>query len=347
MSTCIAAQALFLAEYPLVSVVIPCRNEHGHILKAVESVLTNGYDRKYLEVIVVDGLSDDGTRDVLRPLEQQGLIRVIDNPRRSIPCALNAGIDAAQGEIIVRLDAHSAFAPGYLAGCVQALHDYPAAARVGGPIHTLPQAETGMGRAIATVLSSPFGVGASRFRLATKSPIWVDTVPFWAVRRAVLHDTGEYDERLTRSEDISHSLRMCSLGYRTLLVPGLTTTYYARSGWSSFASHAFLNGEWAILPFRYVKSMPVGIRHLVPLLFVTATILLLPATIASTVARWLAAALLVPYAAATLYVGVSGALKRSDIGLVVLAPIAMATLHFSYGLGSLWALVTLTKKWRS
>lgn len=341
MASTTVAGGFFLSDHlPRLTVVIPCRDEAPFIEGALRSVLESDYPASLLDVIVVDGMSTDGTREILsRFASEHESVRVLDNVERSIPHALNIGIRAATGELVARLDAHASLHPGYLRGCVEALEERQVS-RVGGRIETIPQNSTPFGRAVAAVLASRVGVGGSQFRTATGGgPIEVDTVPFWVATRKALEDVGPYDARLARSEDIEHSLRMKRKGHKTLLVPDLSGAYYSRSSWRGFASHAFVNGAWAVLPFRLVEGVPVSARHLVPLAFVVALAALGAGAAFSPLALVGFVALAGCYLGLSLGAGIVLAAKRRDIALAFLAPVALATLHVAYGLGSLRGLL--------
>src|SRR5437879_2585709 len=112
-------------ERPRVSIVIPCRNERRLIGKCLDSIMANDYPGDRLEVLVVEGRSEDGTREVLAEYAQRcPNIKILDNPRKHLPIALNIGITEASGDIIVRMDAHSTYKNNYVSECVRALHDY-------------------------------------------------------------------------------------------------------------------------------------------------------------------------------------------------------------------------------
>jgi len=202
-----------------VTVIVPCRNERRYIAACLDSILATAYPADRLEVLVVDGASDDGTRDAVRAYAaREPRVRLLDNPRRSAPAALNLGIRAARGEIIARMDAHVVYPPHYLPVLVEALLE-TGADNVGCPIVTLPADESATARAIACALSHPFGVGNSRFRIGSAVRREVDTVPFGCFRRDVFDRVGLFDEELIRNQDDEFNFRLIRSGGRVLLVP--------------------------------------------------------------------------------------------------------------------------------
>lgn len=324
---------------PRVSVVIPCLNEGQTIGWCLDSILASDYSQEQLEIIVADGGSTDGTREIVQAYASRSpCIRLVDNPRRSIPTGLNAGIRAASGDVIARMDAHSSCEPGYLRACVGYLRTTEADS-VGGRIVTVGRADSRVGRAIAAAMATPFGVGSSMFRVAQGGePVWAESVPFACYRRSVFDRVGLFNELLLRSEDVEHQQRMRAAGCRTLLVPALLSYYYARSNLRSVIRHAYDNGRWAILPTRYTRSVVVSLRHLVPLFFVAALVSLSLLAIRLPTAGYLLAAMLGVYGMASIVSSVAVAWRRREPALLVFLPVVFVVLHVSYGLGSLVAL---------
>src|SRR5467141_1123132 len=112
---------------PFVSIVVPCRNEEKHIAKCLDSILANDYPKDRMEILVLDGMSEDRTREIVASYsERYPMIRVVENPRKHIPVAMNVGIKAARGERILKIDAHSTYQPEYISRCVRYQDKYEA-----------------------------------------------------------------------------------------------------------------------------------------------------------------------------------------------------------------------------
>lgn len=320
---------------PFVSVVIPCRDEVQYIRGCLDSILANDYPKDRYEVLVVDGMSRDGTRAIAEDYGRRyPFVRVIDNPKGTTPAALNIGVRGAKGELIVRMDAHAGVEEGYISKCIAALKKY-GADNVGGIMKTLPREDTLTARAVATVLSSRFGVGNSYFRIHTRSPKWVDTVFGGCYRKEVFERTGLFNENLLRGQDMEFNLRLKRAGGKTLLDPGIVSFYYPRCEFGVFVKNNYHNGLWAILPFLYSPIRPVSWRHLAPLAFVSALI----ASAGPALAGWLGwapfLALAGAYAAASLGASIHAAAAAKELRQALILPIVFLGLHLSYGLGSL------------
>jgi len=308
---------------PFVSIIIPCRNEAASIGRCLDSVLDSDYLASRMEILVVDGRSSDGTRSVLEAYAaRDGRVRMIDNPERITPVALNLGIEAAAGEIILRLDAHSSVAKNYVRLAVEYLM-LSGADNVGGRMHTVAQDSGPFAEPIVIALTHRFGVGNSRFRTGSEKPVWVDTVFGGCWPRRVFTRIGVFNEKLERSQDLEFNLRLRRAGGKILLAPDIEIWYYARSTLRAFWRHNWINGIWAVLPLAYSDGMPVRWRHLVPLAFVMGLV------VSPLVAG-------VPYVCVNLAVSWHQARKQRSARLALLLPVAFASLHLAYGAGSLW-----------
>jgi glycosyltransferase involved in cell wall biosynthesis len=284
-----------------------------------------------MEVLVVDGMSTDGTRELIALYAARDRrVRLIENPEQITPSALNRGIQVSNGEIIARIDAHAAIANNYLSLCVRHLLER-GADNVGGSMRTLPQDEGPFAEPIVAALSHRFGVGNSYFRIGSGEPRWVDTVFGGCWRRDVFTRVGLFNPDLKRSQDMEFSLRLKAAGGRTLLVPDVWSDYYARARLSAFWRHNFVNGEWAILPFLYSSVNPVSLRHLIPFVFVLSVLGGLG------LSPWSALPLLAvlsPYLFLNLLASGQLAWRDRRPSFLTLMPIVFLSLHLGYGLGS-------------
>lgn len=330
---------------PLVSVLIPCRNEQAHIAGCLRSVLTCGYPQECLEILVIDGMSTDATPAVVRALAvEHPCVHLLLNPARITPAGLNLGLRAAAGQFIMRMDAHALVAPGYIDRCLAAIREFDAD-NVGGPMQTAPQSPTLTGRAIALTLSHPFGVGNSRFRIGSSRPIEVDTVFGGFYPRHVFSRIGGFNPRLVRGQDLEFNLRLRRAGGRILLVPGVTSRYFARSTVSGFLEQNWTNGRWTVLAWRFSDSLPVRLRHLLPGAVVALGATLLALAPFSPAARFLLLAACGVYAALALAGSLSAARRGGDARLLLVLPFLFPALHLSYGAGSVLELLRAVAPW--
>jgi glycosyltransferase involved in cell wall biosynthesis len=323
----------------LVSVILPCRNEAEHLRECLASILRTTWPREALEVLVVDGDSDDASRAVAQDVAaQHPEVRVLDNPRRTAPAAMNVGLADAHGEIVVRMDAHVRYPAEYITRLVTRLVT-SGADNVGGCVETLPASDSHRARAIARAISHPFGVGNSYFRIRTASARWVDTVPFGCWRRALFARVGGFDEELVRNQDDEHNARIIRRGGRILLDPQIVAQYVARATFAQLARMYFQYGRFKPLVARKVGRVTT-VRQLAPAAFVLALVfgfLLAPVWPATLLAL---AGVLVLYGSLALACAAHAA-ARDGIRAVLATVTAFAVVHGAYGAGYLVGLVRL------
>jgi len=182
---------------PLVSVIIPCRNEEKYIRRCLDSIIVNDYPKDKVEILVVNGMSEDGTREVLEGYkEKYSFLKILNNPKKITPVAFNIGIKNSRGQIIMIMGSHSTYKKDDISKCVKYMRDYKAD-NVGGVMVTVPRNNTFIGKAIVVASSHRFGVDNSYFRIGSKEPRWVDTVSFGCYGKEVFEKIGLYNEELT------------------------------------------------------------------------------------------------------------------------------------------------------
>lgn len=325
---------------PLVSVVMPILNERRYIKRSLSAVLDQDYPRDRFEVLVADGMSTDGTREIIRGFQQEHPhLRLLDNPSERRPQALNLGTRSARGEIIVRVDGHCEIEPDYLRRCVRHLDE--GVDCVGGPIETIGEGVVAV--AVAAAMSSRFGVGGSPFRMRAGEERLVDTVAFPAYRRQTIERLGPYDESLLCNEDDEFNYRLRKSGGKILLASDVRSRYYGRSTLSGLWKQYFRYGYWKV---RVLQRHPrqMRLRQFVPVCFVTVLLGLLCALPWSEAARWgglvCAAAYLLANLSASLFSGWTVGWKAG-----VLLPLIFAIIHFAYGVGFLLGLLAFWNQW--
>ena len=321
------------ADRPRISIIVPCRNEARYIAACLESILATDYPADRLEVLVADGRSDDGTREVVADIARRDhRVRLLDNAQRITPTALNTAIRAASGDIIVRMDAHVVYPRTYLTRLVSALEE-TGADNVGGVLATLPADDSPMAHAIALGLSHRFGVGNSYFRVGAPERRWVDTVAFGCYRRDVFERIGLFDEELVRNQDDEFNARLIKHGGRILLEPTVVAQYYGRRSLRHLARMFFQYGLFKPLVARKVGRV-MTVRQLIPALLV------LGLAGSALLAPWVPGAGLLFAALASVYlVAVVANAMRSARSIgpkgAALMALVFPTLHFSYGVGFL------------
>ncbi|MFO7545436.1 MAG: glycosyltransferase family 2 protein [Trueperaceae bacterium] len=309
--------------------ILPVRNEAAFIERAVTSVLEAGRGLDGFEVLVVDGLSDDGTREVVEELaERNPSVRLLDNPERTVPHAMNIGIRAARGDVVIRVDGHAEVPPDFVRANLAELGAHPECACVGGVIENVNL--TPLSEAISAAMSSPFGVGNATFRTGGDAG-YVDTLAFGAYRKQDLERIGLFDEELVRNQDDELNFRLVRSGRKIWLSHRIHSKYFVRSSMRKLFRQYFQYGYWKVYVNRKHGTV-TSLRQLVPPLFVTSLVVLLPLALVWRPARMLLGIEVALYLVAALVF----ALRASGELLRALRTMAsFATLHLGYGLGYL------------
>jgi glycosyltransferase involved in cell wall biosynthesis len=331
---------------------MPIRNEAAFIRRSLAAVLDQDFPPNLIEVLVVDGMSDDGTREIVHnliyrrheiaagaptdypdtPLITNNIspIYLIDNPGKIVPTGLNAAIRRAKGEVIIIIGGHAVIERDYVRRCVDSLMRTGTDC-VGGALDSIGIGY--VGTAIAAAMSSPFGIGGSGFRIATvdAEPKLTDTVPFPAYRHEVFKQVGLYNELMVRHQDYEFNYRLRKAGGRILLLPSVRVKYYVRPSLRSLWRQYWQYGLWK---GSFLRAHPssLKLRHLIPPLFVlivTLSALLAVIPQARYWPLWLAPA---SYAVFML-VGLIAVSKDGKLRYAPTLPFVFACLHFSYGFG--------------
>ena len=323
---------------PLVSIIVPCYNEQDTIHLLLESVYAQTFPRQQMEVVIADGLSTDQTRQVLenflRAHPDLNVI-VVENPQRIIPAGLNRAIASASGKYIVRLDAHSIPYPDYVARSIADL-DAGLGENVGGRWEIHAGSDHWQGRGIAAAAAHPMGVGDARYRVGGVAQV-VDTVPFGAFQRALVDQIGWFDETLQTNEDYEFNVRVHQSGGRVWFDPEIRSAYIARKNLGELARQYWRYGFWKARMLRRYPST-FRLRQMAGAFVLSFPVLAL-LSFWMPWAGWLLILESAIYLLALLAAGVQVAVRERDLAMVVGVPLAIATMHFSWGTAFVWSFI--------
>lgn len=313
----------------MLSVICPIYNEESRIEECILSILNQDYPKDDLEVLFVDGQSSDRTREIIAEyMQEYAFIQLLDNPKRIAPAALNIGIRASSGSIIIRLDAHAKYPENYFSLLVKRLEE-SGADNVGGVCRTLPAKETPVCRAIAHAMSSPFGMGNSYFRIGSDHEMWVDTVPFGCFRREIFDKIGLFDEELVRNQDDEFNGRIIKNGGKILLLPQVIVDYFARDSLTKTAKMFFQYGLFKPL-VNHKLQKPTTLRQFIPPMFFAGLIAGGLLSVFSRTIMWLLVSVIVLYVFCCFVFGRNRERVWPDI---LWMPFTFAAIHLSYGCG--------------
>lgn len=327
-------------EWPLLSVVIPMRNEEAHLRRCLEELLAQGYPAERLELIVADGESTDGSAHIVADVARRHPnVRLCPNPHRTTPFGLNAGIRVARGEVIIIMGARTFVEPGFLLESILALERSGADA-AGGVMQAVGQ--DAFGEAVAAAVCSRFGVGNIAFRQSTTEG-FVDTAVYAAYRRDIFERVGLFDEELVRDQDDELNHRIRARGGRIFVTPRIRMRYASRATPAGLWKQYFWYGHYKV---RVLQKHPrmMQPRHFVPPLSVGAGGASLVAAAFAPKTLLIAAPLATLYAGGVVAASVSTARKIGWARLPALT-LTFPILHFSYGTGFLSGLVRFLPRW--
>lgn len=316
---------------PTVTVVIPCRNEERYIGKVLDNLLEQTYPKDKLEIVVADGLSTDATTRIVESyIQKYSYIRLIENPAKFVPAALNKAIRESRADVIVRLDAHAEYPPDYIEVLVKALYIHQVD-NAGGVWQTEPGAQTREAHAIVAATTHPFGIGNAQYRLASGLPRLVDTVPFGCYRREIFEKIGYFDEQMVRNQDDEFNGRLIKSGGKILLLPQVKIRYFSRASRKHIRKMYYQYGLFK--PLVNIKlGKPATLRQLFPPLLTGGLLLSLVLTVWKPVFIYLFLIIFSSYLFLLLLF--SFRLGREK-GLIAPLLQTFSSIHFSYGWGYL------------
>jgi GT2 family glycosyltransferase len=330
-----SASQLSSEEFPFASILVAVRNEEKHISKCLDSIIANDYPKDRMEILVIDGMSGDRTREIVRDYASRSpLVRLVDNPKHYFPAAMNVGIENARGEVILITSAHSLCDPRYVSACVRHQQE-SGAENVGGFVRIERGSETTVGRAIALALASKFGSGNAHVKTGVKVPTWTDTAAFGCYRRKLFDEIGLFDERLLSSSDLDLNLRIRKRGGRILLVPEIVVQYFADATLGAFLKHNFADGVWVSYVLKFGKSA-WSWRHWVPATFVLSLVAAFALGAVNRGFLWLGVGIAGTYATVSLAASLQIAIREREPSYAFLLPMVFAMRHFVHGIGTLF-----------
>lgn len=317
----------------LVTIVIPCRNEVRHIRLAIESATNQVLDQYKSEIIVADGMSEDGTREIIHDCTRcYPRVRLVDNPQKIKSTGLNKAIRQCNGSIVVIMDAHSEYPLDYVIRLVEALRRLDAD-NVGGVIESVAEDSGLIGTAVAEAMSNRFGVGDSLFRIGGASEMQVDTVPFGCYRRDVFNRVGFFDEELVRNQDDEFNSRLIRAGGSIWLIPKVKSRYFVRNSIQKLGRMLFQYGLFKPLVNKKVGRVAT-LRQFAPPLFVLTLGMGLLLTFNGGIS-----ALFIPVLGLHLIFGsafgIRAASLKGRLQLAVILPFVFLYMHLAYGMGYL------------
>lgn len=324
---------------PLVSVIVCCRNENDYIENCLNSLISQKKVNESFEILVIDGMSTDGTREIIvKMIEKFSNIRLLDNPAKVKPQAINLGFKEAKGEHLLICDAHAVYDQYYISTCLELIKEHPDAWCVGGPFTNV--GETNFGKALAIAMNSPLGVGNAKHRYPDYEG-YGEMVMFGLFPRFVLEKVGYYDEFFVINHDDEYCFRLRKMGGNVFLSYKAKCYYFVRKTPMALFKQYFSYGLWQIAFLKKHKE-PISFRQLVPFIFFVFVFFLL---IYGILLNNGLIALIVP----SIYLLVLSifsipVLIKENLRVAINFPLSIFILHFSYAVGFVAGMIKFQNK---
>ncbi|NWF49558.1 MAG: glycosyltransferase family 2 protein [Ignavibacteriaceae bacterium] len=314
----------------MLSIIIPCRNEKRFIRETITTIFNQKKIDDQFEVLVVDGMSDDGTREILFDLQKSyNSLRIIDNPQKITPVALNLGVKNASGELILILGAHSEFGEDFICNSLQLIRDHPEAVCIGGPL--IHEGQNNFAKAVAISMTSMIGVGNAAHRFPDFEG-YAEMACFPLYRKEVFTKYGYFDERLIRNQDDEFAFRLTKNNEKIFLSNKVKAKYFVRDSVKKLFSQYFDYGYWKAAVLK-IHKIPISFRHLVPAVFFSLIILLVIISFLINPKYWFIGILLPGIYLLSLVIYSLSSIKKSGFNVAKFLPISILIMHFSYACG--------------
>jgi succinoglycan biosynthesis protein ExoA len=325
---------------PLISIVVLCRNEEEFIANCLDSLLANDYPKDRLEVLVADGMSQDGTRNIIESYSRtHPFVKLVDNPKKIPATAANQGVRAAKGDLVMIAGAHAFYPTDYVSKCVAYAQSYPTADNIGGVRWTESRDNTILGKSIAYVSSHRFGAGAATYHRSGTSPTWVDSVWGGCYRREVFERLGLYNETLFVGEDREFNRRLRNFGGKILQVPEINCIYYARSNFREFCRWACRMGFWPFYSDRLVERRMLSPRNFAPIALIAALIVSLGISFRVAAGWFSFLGILSAYILGAIVSSAPLAIRERSLYYFVTTPFIFGVTHILYAAGSIYGVL--------
>ena len=319
-----------------VAIVIPTLNEERFISRCLNSIIKQTYEFEKMDVMIIDGGSNDNTKEIVAEYQKSHQnIRFIENKKKIQSVAFNIGIKNSTAPYIIRLDAHAEYDSKYISLCIENLKQDEKRGNVGGRCNILPFNQSIWAQTNAILNHSRFGIGGAAFRVSNEDHN-TDSVPFGAFPRKIIEKIGGMREDLPRGEDNEYNSRIRKAGYKIFFDPNIISSYFARPTLGASCKQMYANGN-SIGYLYYIDREAIGIRHLVPLLFVVSGLFSIIISVLWSPFCYVFCGGLALYIIADAIASIMGA--KDNVKCTLPLFILFFCVHVSYGMGTIAGLI--------
>ena len=319
-----------------VAIVIPTLNEERFISRCLNSIIKQTYEFEKMDVMIIDGGSNDKTKDIVAEYQKSHQnIRFIENKKKIQSVAFNIGLKKSTAPYIIRLDAHAEYDSKYISLCIENLKQDEKRGNVGGRCNILPFNQSIWAQTNAILNHSRFGIGGAAFRVSNEAHN-TDSVPFGAFPRKIIEKIGGMREDLPRGEDNEYNSRIRKAGYKIFFDPNIISSYFARPTLGASCKQMYANGN-SIGYLYYIDREAIGIRHLIPLLFVVSGLFSIIISVLWSPFCYVFCGGLALYLIADAIASIMGA--KDNVKCTFPLFILFFCVHVSYGMGTIAGLI--------
>lgn len=319
-----------------VAIVIPTLNEERFISRCLNSIIKQTYEFEKMDVMIIDGGSNDKTKDIVAEYQKSHQnIRFIENKKKIQSVAFNIGFKKSTAPYIIRLDAHAEYDSKYISLCIENLKQDEKRGNVGGRCNILPFNQSIWAQTNAILNHSRFGIGGAAFRVSNEAHN-TDSVPFGAFPRKIIEKIGGMREDLPRGEDNEYNSRIRKAGYKIFFDHNIISSYFARPTLGASCKQMYANGN-SIGYLYYIDREAIGIRHLVPLLFVISGLFSIIISVLWSPFCYVFCGGLALYLIADAIASIMGA--KDNVKCTLPLFILFFCVHVSYGMGTIAGLI--------
>nr|WP_294812491.1 glycosyltransferase family 2 protein [Prevotella sp.] len=319
-----------------VAIAIPTLNEERFISRCLDSIIKQTFKFEKMDVMIIDGGSNDKTKDIVAEYQKSHQnIRFIENKKKIQSVAFNIGFKKSTAPYIIRLDAHAEYDSKYISLCIENLKQDEKRGNVGGRCNILPFNQSLWAQTNAILNHSRFGIGGAAFRVSNEAHN-TDSVPFGAFPRKIIEKIGGMREDLPRGEDNEYNSRIRKAGYKIFFDPNIISSYFARPTLGASCKQMYANGN-SIGYLYYIDREAIGIRHLVPLLFVVSGLFSIIISVLWSPFCYVFCGGLALYIIADAIASIMGA--KDNVKCTLPLFILFFCVHVSYGMGTIAGLI--------
>lgn len=330
----------------LIDVIVGVKNEEKYIKRCINSLQNQTISD--INIIVVDGLSDDRTPEIIREIiKKDPRVKLLRNPAEVISSARNIGLKSSDAEYVAYIDGHCYADKDWLETLYNAFlinHTKYKLAGVGST-YASPDDDSSFGKTVAYSLQTFFG-GFGTAYAADDLIIKVETVAFALYERSLLKKEGiTYDESMTQCEDTDFNYQIVKKGYVLLKHPKALIYQYRRESLGQFFWQMVNYGEGRFkLSVKYSETLSP--HHLIPLIFVLYILFIIICIILSLINLINIDTLIIILIPLLIYIitdfiyTISIVIKHSSLKHIY-AFLIFPSVHLGYGAGFLQGLIML------